>query len=640
MAWDNGARFSYERLVLEQPQIHFAGLWQLGYRYYAVCPDLSGTTETHDGKSLVDWFNTSCRTMTSPIEIVREPPAGAVPAAMRTLDEMIELRGAFRTTRDVFLDLHLALTSAFPNFVLAESNAHHRTAVVEVARTLSDDENAKLHAAFQAVGLPFSLTVRVNPSLHADTAQFRHPVIPGFPMGDIDLLPSRRVPLSIARELRSLAEDDDDFWSAKRRTLLGSTELGAGEEVLPPSFSRNRTACLVNAAVFPPKNLRSYLTLYDVVHLVAPLADKLQEHLAALNASEPDLVGLLQCGRLKILLPQGLDRYDLRWLGAVAEAAPQALLLSRRLAAATVLDTRRRWPMFYAPIGVDERAACLRVLAKAVDEAPPEIKVLLSSFLETLSSAWLTSELQVTHQGAMGTSVCGVPALAANLVHRVRGHDARLEFWSAGMDVEWAAALGASVCPKGADSYSEDGFVELIASLFSVHGNERVVAVAPETFIALDGILAVDNDVPLVPFATELASHDIERLREEMRRIAAWNLDADHLRDAIEKFNAEVRRYEHKADRLRTLNVAGFAASVGTAVALAGSEALRHTVGPFASLGAALAAGLFHMARENMTAASPSLSAAMDYANACLGGVRPEAVLVSRLRKELKILKG
>ncbi len=269
--------------------------------------------------------------------------------------------------------------------------------------------------------------------------------------------------------------------------------------MLPASFARTKTACLVNAAVFAPKNLRIYLTLYDVVYLIAPLAEKLDPHLAALSASKSEVLELLRIGRLRLVVPQAIDRYDSHWLGEAAEAAPHALLLSRRLAAASLLETRRRWPIFFAPIGIDERVAILSVLAKAVDHVPNRTKLWFSSLLETLTVNWLDGELNVNHQGAMGTSICGVPELAAALVRRARGHDARLEFWSAGMDVEWAAALGAAVCPKGADAYSEDGLVELIAGLFSVAGHEGVVVVAPEAFVALDEILAVDSDVPLVP---------------------------------------------------------------------------------------------------------------------------------------------
>ncbi len=224
MPWDNGARISYERLVMQQPQILFTGLWQSGQCYYAVCPELTAETTTQDGKTLLAWFDYSCRTITCSIEIVREPPPHSTPAAMRTLDEVIELRGADRTTRDVFLDLHLALTSDFPNFIL-ETDAERQSAVVKVGRALSADEQRKLCAAFHATELPFMLQVEVVPALEADRAPFRHPTIPGFPMGDLDLIPNRRIPRSVARELRGLAEDDDDFWSTQRRRLLGSTEL-------------------------------------------------------------------------------------------------------------------------------------------------------------------------------------------------------------------------------------------------------------------------------------------------------------------------------------------------------------------------------------------------------------------------------
>jgi hypothetical protein len=328
-------------------------------------------------------------------------------------------------------------------------------------------------------------------------------------------------------------------------------------------------------------------------------------------------------------------------LAAAAEAAPDALLLSRRLAAATVLETRRRWPVFYPPIEVTERAAAIKALAGFADMAPAgPVKIWISSLLETLTNAWLNAEVQVTRQGAMGTGAYGLAALAGNFVRGVHGVDARLELWSAGSDVEWAAALGAAVCPKGAQGYSEDRGVDLIASLLSLDGRERVVTTTPETFVALEDLLAVDSDVPLVPFAKELASDDINRLRACVQGLASWNLDRDYMGDAVDKFNAEVRRYERRTDRLRSLNVVGFVASAALAGASAASPSFRQAIGPFASLGPAMASGLFLLVREQLASASPKLSAAIDHANAMLAGVPANAVLVSRLRKEVKIAKG
>jgi hypothetical protein len=163
--------------------------------------------------------------------------------------------------------------------------------------------------------------------------------------------------------------------------------------------------------------------------------------------------------------------------------------------------------------------------------------------------------------------------------------------------------------------------------------------VPPETFVALDGLLAIDNDAPIVPFAKEIAAGDIERLQKRVDSITRWNLDSDYLNEAIASFNAEVLRYERRQDRLRTLNIAGMSAGLATAVVLASDAALRTTVGPFASLGAGLASLLFTLAREELSAKSTHIASAIDFANGRLAGVSADAVLVARMRKEVKLLR-
>lgn len=630
MAYDYLARWSYERLILEHPEHVFSGLWEQSGHYYAVCPGLSNDMKARDGKSLSDWFSHSGKALGAPIHLIAESPPGAQRTSSRSLRDLIEMKGAPRTVRDVSTDLLFSLPRTFPDFIVECPT--HQSAVITVRQQLDPEELVVLNRAWQSLGLSMQLDVKVAPSFAAET--FRH----GGSQGDLLLVPGRRLRDATPRALRIAVEDDDDFWATHRTKVLGDTASIHSDDIL--HLRRKEAACLVNASVFPPSNIRSFLTLYRRVNLVLPLGDRFHEQCSALGSSPQELVELMVAGRVHVLCPQSVDRYSQHWLGAALEAAPQSVTLSRRLALATVLDTRRRWPMFYPPFGIDERRICLEVLHRFHRQLPEStLKARVGAFCTTLIYSWQASEGQLNDRGAMGSAPCGIPGLAANIVSALTGKDHTLEVWSAGASVEWASALGACVVPaSAAGGYSEQGATDYVASLYSPERLTRVPTLDPEVFAVLDGILAVDNDVPLLPFATELAGPDIDRLREVVLRVAAWNVDLDYQREAIAKFNAEVRRYERRYDRLRSLNIVGFGASVGMATATAMDPTLGSTLGPLASLGPALAAGLFLLAKEELAARSGAFASALDFTNGLLAGVRPEAVLVSRLRREIKLV--
>jgi hypothetical protein len=409
-----------------QPQIRVDGLWTDGTWYYAVCPDVTPQTQLPDGKHFLAWFDHECRAVTSPIRVVSSPPPGTTLAPGRTLDAIIENRGGFATVRDMLMDLHLALPPEFPDFIL--DVPHARETIVTVRRDLTHEERTTLERAYRGFELDLPLRVVVDLMASPNTAPFRFELPRG---GDIDLLPSRRVAGS--REIRWLVEDDDDYWSSTRTKLLGTAILENPADAFKPGFRSSGVSCYVDATVAPSRNLRAFLTLYRTVYLSPPLASCADSVLASLGVTRDEIVELLQTERLRLVIPQSVDRYDASWLALAAEAAPASILLSRRLAAATVIDTRRRWPIFFPPVGVVERHALLKVLGRLVEMTPDRG---MSSWFRALSSslshAWLHSEFLLNRRGAMGTSICGIPGLAAAAYRSTHEKEADLEIWGAG----------------------------------------------------------------------------------------------------------------------------------------------------------------------------------------------------------------
>lgn len=621
-------RWSYGRLLISQPHVRVEGLWRSPERHFVVCPNVDRDRAT-DGRSLREWFDNSGRAITSPIHIVAAVPEGAERVEARSAEELATLSGEPLTVRDVFVALHLALPIEFPNFHVLDDESSGT--VICVPRELSNAEQVLLRGAYAQLDLPGAYRLEVRNDFEPSELEFRH----AYGQGDIELRPSRRLGRRFSSSLRQLVEEDDDFWSKSRKDLLAADADVRRQDVLPRDFVTSETSCLVDASIFPPTNIRNQLTLYETTFLVAPLGDRLTDQCTALGITQHELAELVSIGRVRLLLPQSIDRYDIGWLSAIAETAPNHLLLSRRLATATVIETRRRWPLLYPSLGTTERRVVLEWLSSEVRGlGPGPIRLWGESLLRTLSAAWNGVEHGLNMRGAMGTGHVGIGALAAELFESFYGRDLRLEFWSAASDVEWAAALGASLFPVSTEGYSEHAASELLASLLGAPGEGCPTLVGQSVRVALDGILSVSNTVPAVPFAKEFGSSDVRRLRSIVRDMAKWNQHPSFLNEAIEAFNADVRQVEQRQEYLRALTLDRIAPATATATA-----AILSHVDPATSFGVLISSGILVGAARAFAGKNIAIGKIVDFIDGALVGKKSDAVLVARVRKQLRGLK-
>jgi hypothetical protein len=159
----------------------------------------------------------------------------------------------------------------------------------------------------------------------------------------------------------------------------------------------------------------------------------------------------------------------------------------------------------------------------------------------------------------------------------------------------------------------------------------------PRVCGVVDGLLALNNDVPVVEFAKGFRGPDVARFREIVRSLTAWNQDEDHLSDAVKRFNDEVRRYEPRSSRLRTANISGVVAAVSSELAPRlpeGLQLIQHL-----PLGLWLLGLLLGLSAEP-TPKGPVLGRLWDHANGLLARTSSRAVLVSRLRQQVKNIKS
>jgi hypothetical protein len=615
-----------ERLRLDWPDLQPFELCKNGAHYYLV---VGSSGRVVDLAGLEGQARMKSPMGTPPLHVVDVPPVGAIIVPLGELNAFVELRGTVRNNRDIFVDLSLTLGREFPAFRVEPID---NRVELHFERKLMSGETEVVERALQALGIPIRARI-VDPGVLKPEEPF-----PRMPQGDIDLIPSRALPASVPREVRSLVEEDEDVWLARRAELLLDQTSTRPGDLLPPSWKKLGLICVVNANVFPANNMRSYLTVYDTVVLSLPIEPYFDELLNSMGVTPRALLELLGTGRVKVLLPHSVDRYSAQWLAEASESFPEALIGSRRLACSVIADARKRFPLFCPPTdALDRRGIMLMLRDLAADVKVPEgLRAWVRVLSTELPDIWLLAPREIHREGAMATPRYGMGWIVARLIEELHGTQRTMEIMNASHVVEWAAALGGHAVPVATETYSEEAAVNLVASMCSPVESRSIVTSDCRVHRVVDGLLALDNDVPVVEFATDFKGADVARLRHLINEMAAWNQDDATLESAITRFNREVRRYERHPDRLKTLNLVGLVPAAATAVCM--PESLGPW-GKFVPLGLWLIGALISTGLEP-TAKGPVGGRLLDYANGLLATKTPNAVLVSRVKKQIRGMKS
>lgn len=604
------ARQLYDQLLILRPDVLVEGLFRRESNYYFVSPDT--TSSGADGRSFQDWFENSFVPLGMPFHLVRERPEDSIELQPRSPREAADGHGVVRTWPDLQRDLALWLPRGVPYIDVREDD---RTAVVRVGRALSDDETIDVERTFEQLGsaLPFRVEVVPTGSNAKD-----------WKVDRIELKPARLLSDAFPKAVRDAVADDDDFW--RQRAPAGL--LNPGEKLVPPRTDAFESSCLVSTT-FPPANIRSYLSLYSTVVLVAPLADQLDSTLKALGVQRKELVELARRRCVRFLFPQAIGRYDVSWIADLLEGAPDSVMFSRRLAATTLADQHRRNPLFALPATAYEKRSLLRALHRAADDAPPMPAVFLRALTRALSEYWASAEYALHARGAMASLTGGLASFGAAVATEIFKKDLFIEMSVAAQNVEWAGALGAHLVPEQGAGYSSEGASALLVALSSGGMKSAQATAAPKEFALAEDLLAFDNDTNVLEFVSELGKGDLARFRTLIREIASAERTPEEIAALLETWNAQVRQYERRPDRLKSFNIVGLLLAAGSTLS---ANVAVHSIVPLIAL---LLPFVLTKANEDTVREVPSVGAVFDWANATLAGTAPPAVLLSRMRKRV-----
>lgn len=558
--------------------------------------------------ALAEYFDHSVRPITCNIRLSKQIPSVGVPV------EEVENYEA-----ELWLNGEPLPAQAFNNLLsLAEPNLpdgginfdnNRNTWVFSSFTSLTDDEKACVQRATSKVGIigPVDFVEVSSPAARPPT-----PTSISKRQGDLNLTTSRHLKHAPGT-LRDLMQQDEDEWRGflSRRA---KQEIVAPDLAIPSNFS-----CLYDVEHCGDSRLSELLTIYDRVDIMPERHSF--EWSSKHQVSLPDLQELVRLKRVRIILPYSAADYPPRLLEAVAEVDRSSIVLSRALAAKTILRGQMKEPFLYAPLTSAQRAAVLSAMSQCVTDE--KYRGLLSSYGRLFSG----QHDMFMMRGALASLGFGVGAYLGDVFLKLSNKDARIELMTCGAGIEWALGLGASYIPRDYGGFDETCNSQIIASYLGRTRLRPSDPIANRMHIVSDGLLAVSN-VPPLEVARNFHSLPASRFRNLARGLMDATPSAAELQEAVDQINADVKVFERRAERLASWKIHVLLAEASWA-----SVEHQLGVGATVSIGAAW---LYEMLEHKIPAKVRSELAS---ARAMLAGLATgsslDAVVVSRSRKAI-----
>jgi hypothetical protein len=475
-------------------------------------------------------------------------------------------------------------------------------------QSLSDDEKISVRRAATQVGIPSSIDfVEVAPP--TTRPPDRPPV---RRQGDLTLITSRGL-RRIGGTRHDLVQQDEDEW----RAFLARR---AHQEVVAPEMPlTSNFACLYDVQHCGESRLSELLTLYDRVD-IALHQGGFDEWSTKHQVPLPDLQELVRLKRVRLILPRSAAEYPAQLIDGVAEVDRSALVLSRSLAAQTIIRGQAKEPLLYAPLTHGQRAGMLTAIAQTVTDEK------FRAVLSTYGKLFAGQHDMFMERGAMASLGFGVGAYLGEVLVKFGKKDARLELMTCGAAIEWALGLGASYIPRDFDGYDETHNGHLIASYLGRTRYLPTDPVANRMHIVTEGLLALSG-VPPLEVARNFQGLPASRFRGVARNLMHATSSAVDLQEAVERMNADVEAFEHRADRISSWKVGSLFPHI-----VAG--AIDHAAGLFASIGAVWI--YEHLEHRIPKVLRGELSDAKAMLLGLATGSSMDTMIVSRSRKAIK----
>lgn len=437
---------------------------------------------------------------------------------------------------------------------------------------ISEEAQLRVREAFAVINQPGNLHIEVQaPKLEkpfestvaaADKTKTERVTAPALSLDIRTSVELSRYPLT----LRRLAERDEEDWRVFLRRR-------AERSISQPSMQPSELACLFDAQDESAISLSELLTLYDRVNILPPTRGVGgRGALERFSLSEPDFQELVRLGRVRLVLPYSVEHYDARLIEAAFNAHPDAVVMSRGLAARSISSGQAKDPLLYGPFDRSQRQQVLHALSRIRREGG------LGRLVDSYGKIIAGQHQLFMDRGALASLGAGFGAHIANVMGS--GHAPNFGVMLAGAHVEWSLALGATYVPLTMREFSLDNEVALVGSFYGRASQVPHAPFADRMHEVANGLLAV-SDVPALDVARNLSSPALQRFRNVARKMLRHAATIEEIQAAVGQLNEEVMRYESRIDTLKRWNVfelAGHTATHGVAAYLHHASGLAGSV--------------------------------------------------------------
>jgi hypothetical protein len=410
-------------------------------------------------------------------------------------------------------------------------------------------------------------------------------------------------------------EEDEDFWIRNRQSVFDGKQTEQRDRFLLPSFESNRTRCFVDASAFPRQNLRVYLTLYEQIVIAPPLNDDADYFYRMFMIRPFELRELIARGRLLFVLPQNLNRYAPQLILEIISVDPNAVIFSRRLAAATIQGIQKKSGIIGTTFSSDEQLDFLHHCSRIKH---PEIQRLAN----TLSEQWQFGEFLVNKEGAVSAHRLGISNLAIK-GFQSRGKDLAIELTAASSSFEFAQGLGAHHFPFDGDSYSEVTACQVVSGLYNGVALNTQKIRESELSMLLSEVLAINNDMNILELDDVLGRSQIRSIPQILSEFA--NISESERLEKVYLLRKELKQIENNKARLTSLDLAGYGLPAGAGALM---ECADQAGGGYVALGGWMLKMLTTYASETSLMDSPIFTK--------LSGINhrvsQDAIIVKRVR--------
>nr|WP_298171157.1 hypothetical protein [uncultured Pseudomonas sp.] len=532
------AQVSYERLLLTQPDFNLQGLWEKDGRYYIVCSDIA-TAITSDGTPLKEWFDEHCRVIAYQVDLIATPPPGATRLPARTVEQLSQLHGAPLNAVQFSLEIKRQLPKNFPKFSIQD---FPDKLIFTSTKPLDPDQITEANIAVANLGLNIDTEFKT-----ADTT----------PLVNAAQFASYRGRTAWPAAVLDVHDESEQRWFDTRISLF--TDVPTAADVRRDSG----TACFIDCSLGTPGNIRNYLTTYSDIYIAPPLGD-FEPLLKHLKITSSDLRTLIERRRVTLVLPHDLHKYDPKGLAEHLELCSSNTVMHRKLAVATIQDSRRRNPLMYPPIDNESRRKLLDLM---IGDAENLDRKFLRIARDHFGASWSSLEADYSTLGAVAGLQHGSARLLAEMVSVSTGQDLNPLLMYSTLSVEWSAALNANFCPTDAGGANIEAMASAAASFITGVPNKNFIDPITKLDTIISGLLVLDNTAPIHEVLDAFQAEEISRLNKILR---ACNFEVNATNQYISDINERVKQFEYIQNGAKKRDILGLAGALIPA-ALAGA---------------------------------------------------------------------